>query len=182
MTEPFLGTIQYFAFGYAPTGWLQCNGSTVQVQQYAALYSLLGEYYGGNGTTNFNLPDLRGRTIIGYTTATPPSGISTYAIGASGGAETVAVPVGTLPTHNHTASLTIGADSTGASANDPAGMVASVPDDSSSMYASSPMPGAYLGGNVTQVLPSGGAPFSIVSPYLALTCCVCVAGYYPPRP
>jgi len=61
MAEPFLAEIRLFSFGYAPKGWALCNGATLPVQQNQALYSLLGITFGGNGTTNFCLPDLRGR-------------------------------------------------------------------------------------------------------------------------
>lgn len=59
--EVFTGTIQTFAFNYPPSGWALCNGQTMQVGQFQALFALLGTNYGGNGTTNFMLPDLRGR-------------------------------------------------------------------------------------------------------------------------
>ncbi len=58
MDNPFLGQIQLFAFGYAPEGWLLCDGSLLSVPQYSALFSLLGARFGGNGTSNFGIPNL----------------------------------------------------------------------------------------------------------------------------
>lgn len=60
MDSPFLGLIQSFSFNFAPSGWLLCAGQILSINQYQALYSLIGTSFGGNGTTNFQLPDLRG--------------------------------------------------------------------------------------------------------------------------
>jgi microcystin-dependent protein len=60
MDSPFLGQIQLFAFPFAPMGWAECAGQSLNVNQNAALYSLIGNLYGGNGSTTFNLPNLRG--------------------------------------------------------------------------------------------------------------------------
>ncbi|MET0877492.1 MAG: tail fiber protein, partial [Tardiphaga sp.] len=64
MSQPFLGTIQLFAFDYAPKGWALCNGQLLSINNNAALFSLIGTKYGGDGRTTFALPDLRGRTPI----------------------------------------------------------------------------------------------------------------------
>ncbi len=65
MGYPYLGDIVLFAGNYAPQGWMLCDGQTLQIQQYAALFSLLGVSYGGNGAQTFALPDLRGRMPLG---------------------------------------------------------------------------------------------------------------------
>jgi microcystin-dependent protein len=82
--EPFVGEIDLFSFQFAPKGFAQCNGQLMSISQNTALFSLLGTQYGGNGTTNFALPDLRGRVSI----HTGSNGISSYSIGQTGGAET----------------------------------------------------------------------------------------------
>jgi microcystin-dependent protein len=64
MDEPFLGQIALFAFNYAPTGWAACEGQLLSLAQNTALFSLLGTNYGGNGQTNFALPDLRGKAPV----------------------------------------------------------------------------------------------------------------------
>ena len=68
MSQPFVGQIQSFGFGFAPRGWMLCNGQTLPIQQYAALYSLIGTIYGGNGTTTFQLPNLQSRVPMHYGT------------------------------------------------------------------------------------------------------------------
>ena len=73
MSDWFLGEIRLFPMGWAPDGWHLCDGTTMQIQQNPALYSLLGTTYGGNGTTTFNLPDLRGRAMV-HQNQTDPSG------------------------------------------------------------------------------------------------------------
>ncbi len=64
MSEPFLGEIRLFGFNFAPIGWAMCNGQLLPINQYTALFSLLGTMYGGDGNTNFALPDLRGRVAM----------------------------------------------------------------------------------------------------------------------
>ena len=65
MTEPYIGELRCFGFNFAPSGWAQCNGQQLPIQQNTALFSLLGTTYGGDGRTTFGLPDLRGRTALG---------------------------------------------------------------------------------------------------------------------
>jgi microcystin-dependent protein len=99
MAEPYLGQIQIVAFNFAPRGWFLCNGQTLAIQQYVALFSLIGTYYGGNGTTTFQLPNLQGRVPIHQGTG---PGLSTYVIGEQGGAENVSLLYNNMPIHNHT--------------------------------------------------------------------------------
>ena len=66
MSEPFLSMIEAFGFNFAPQGWALCAGQTLSIAQNQALFALLGTIYGGNGTTTFNLPDLRGRLAVGF--------------------------------------------------------------------------------------------------------------------
>jgi microcystin-dependent protein len=82
---PFVSQIQLFPFNFAPTGWALCNGQLLPIQQNTALFSLIGTYYGGNGTTNFQLPNLQGRVSIDNGQG---PGLSNYVIGQTGGSET----------------------------------------------------------------------------------------------
>lgn len=95
--DPFIGEIRMFAGNFAPVGWLICDGTLLPIQNYDALYSLLGTTYGGNGTTTFALPDLRGRIPIHRNTQYPQ--------GAAGGTETVTLTPAQLPAHTHTAKV-----------------------------------------------------------------------------
>ncbi|MBV8579939.1 MAG: phage tail protein [Candidatus Eremiobacteraeota bacterium] len=98
MSSPFLAEIRIFAGNFAPKGWAMCDGQILMINTNTALFSLMGTFYGGDGSSTFALPDLRGRVPIhqgqGF-------GLSQYVIGQQGGAETVALTVGQMPAHNH---------------------------------------------------------------------------------
>jgi len=102
MTEVFLGQIMLTGFQFAPKGFALCNGQLLPIAQNQALFSLLGTFYGGNGTTNFALPDLRGRAQAGYGNSVDPGWQpSPYSIGETGGVENVTLVLPQLPAHNH---------------------------------------------------------------------------------
>lgn len=96
--EEYIGTIQLFGFDFAPRGWALCNGQLLPISQYTALFSLLGTKYGGDGITNFALPDLRGRAPIHYGQG---PGLSNYIIGQKAGTENVTITSSQMPAHNH---------------------------------------------------------------------------------
>jgi len=98
MSTPYLGQIIMFAGNFAPKNYAFCNGQIVSVQQYTALFSLIGTYYGGNGTTTFGFPNLQSQLPVHQGTG---SGLSTYVIGESGGSSTVSLTLGELAAHNH---------------------------------------------------------------------------------
>jgi microcystin-dependent protein len=101
--EVFTGTIQTFAFNYPPSGWALCNGQTMQVNQFQALFALLGTNYGGNGSTNFMLPDLRGRLPLCQGSGL---NLTPRVIGTSDGTEKTTATLTNLPTHAHVATAT----------------------------------------------------------------------------
>ena len=82
MPDPFIGEIRCFGFTFAPIGWATCAGQPLAIRSYTALFSLLGTTYGGDGSTTFNLPDLRGRVPMSFGQG---PGLSTYAQGQAGG-------------------------------------------------------------------------------------------------
>ncbi len=96
--DPIIGTIILFAGNFVPKGWAACNGQLLAIQQNAALFSILGTTYGGNGTTTFALPDLRGRVPVG---AGQGPGLSNYAPGQAGGVEAVTLLQAQIPGHAH---------------------------------------------------------------------------------
>lgn len=164
MTEPFIGEIQVFPFGFAPRGWAQCNGQLMPINQYQALFSLLGTMYGGDGRTTFALPDLRGRVPLGVGAGTTQ--------GERAGEETHTLYVAEMPAHVHGANASSAAPST----PNPAGAAwANMGADS---YAASP--NSQLAGNA--VTPTGGGqPHENRSPYLTLNYCIAVVGIFPSR-
>lgn len=100
MADPFIGEIRIFSGNFAPSGWFLCQGQLLAISQYQALFALLGTNYGGNGTTNFQLPNLQGRFPIGMGTA--PSG-QVYNVGEAGGVEQLQLTINNLPPHSHAA-------------------------------------------------------------------------------
>lgn len=98
MADCYIGEIRMFASVYAPEGWALCNGASMGVQQYPALFALIGTAYGGNGVSTFNLPDLRGRIPVGQGAGT---GLTNRVNGQQGGAESVTVAAAEMPAHTH---------------------------------------------------------------------------------
>jgi microcystin-dependent protein len=99
MADPYLGEIRIFAGANPPAQWLLCHGQSLPIADYQTLFSLIGTTYGGDGVSNFLLPDLRGRLPTGNGQG---PGLSNYAIGQAYGVESVALQTAQLATHNHT--------------------------------------------------------------------------------
>ncbi len=97
MGQPFIGEIRIFAGNFAPNGWNFCDGTTLAISQFSTLFQLIGTTYGGNGTTTFQLPDLRGRVPVHIGS----SGASNYILGQPGGAEQVVLNQQQIPSHQH---------------------------------------------------------------------------------
>ncbi|BAE50264.1 phage tail protein [Paramagnetospirillum magneticum] len=177
MTEAFLGEIRLFPLNWAPTGWLPCDGRSMQVSANAALFSLLGNQFGGDAKTTFFLPDLRGRTIMGQG-KNPVTGVS-YVTGAYGGTESVTLTTAQLPSHQH---QVVGDQTVGATnpADDNYLAVPIYNGTQKSLYNSGTKPVPLNPASVSTV--GGGAAHTNTQPYLALGYCICTSGYYPPRP
>lgn len=111
MSEPYLGEIRMVGFAFAPRGWMFCQGQLLSIQQYTALFSLLGTTYGGNGQTTFGLPDLRGRVPTGQGQG---PGLPMMDIGEVGGTPSTSLTISQLPPHNHQASFQGSATQVGA--------------------------------------------------------------------
>src|SRR5262249_41768302 len=117
--DPLLGMIFLFAGNFAPTGYLLCSGQLLAISQNAALFSIIGTYYGGNGTTNFALPDFRGRVPISQGQG---PGLSPYNMGQVGGTENTTLLLSNLPIHTHpigALSVTVSASTVAATASVP---------------------------------------------------------------
>ncbi|HWZ50833.1 MAG TPA: tail fiber protein [Granulicella sp.] len=100
--DPFVGEIRMVGFNFAPNGWALCNGQTLPISSNQALFALLGTTYGGNGTTNFNLPDLQGRVPLH---AGAGAGLPVYVQGEKGGAASIVLSQQQMPSHTHTATF-----------------------------------------------------------------------------
>ena len=170
-SEPYLGSIAMFAGNFAPRGWALCGGQLLPIAQNAALFSILGTTFGGDGRTNFALPDLRGRGPVG---AGQGAGLSNIVLGEMAGAESVTLQVSNMPAHTHS----IGCDNTGAGSTAPSGMVPGS-DSKSAIYSSKP-PNATM--NAHAVGATGGSqPFSVRDPYLGINFIIALEGIYPSR-
>lgn len=99
MSEAFIGEIRLLGGNYAPDNWVLCNGQLLSINDYQALYSLIGTTYGGNGVTNFAVPNLQNVLAVGQGQA--PNGMQNYPLGAVGGQYEVTLTAATMPSHTH---------------------------------------------------------------------------------
>jgi microcystin-dependent protein len=171
MADFFIGEIRAFPFGFAPRGWHLCDGSLLQIQQNAALFSLLQTQFGGDGKVQFALPDLRGRTMLNQ--GTTSSG--TYIVGVKGGAEAVALDQTQMPVHTHTL---YGNTSASGLVNTPSGAVPATP--ASTIYAAQAQSPAknMAAASLSAV---GGGPHNNMQPSLVINYCISTTGIYPSR-
>jgi microcystin-dependent protein len=180
MSEFFIGQIMMAGFGFAPKFWAQCNGQLLPINQNQALFSLLGTQFGGNGTTNFALPDLRSRTPIGYASSVDPSWQPpAVQIGQSAGIENVTLLSTNLPSHSHSMNAsTANGDNRNAS-----GRIYATSTSTGTplnVYASSS--GPLLPQNAQTVAPAGGnQPHPNLQPYSVINFCIALSGIYPSR-
>ena len=174
--DPFLGEIRLFAFGRVPTGWHICDGSILQIGTSQALFSLLGNKYGGDGRLTFGLPDLRGRVPV----CLGP----TQALGTQGGTEQVGLTQATMPSHNHP----VHAVNLAANQPIPLGHLPALISKSVSTYPDPPQVYApYTAAQATSLDPStlatagGSAAHENRQPSLAMNYCIATSGIYPSR-
>jgi microcystin-dependent protein len=174
MATPFLAQIQIFPYNFAPKGWAFCQGQVLSITQNSALFSLLGTSFGGNGITNFALPDFRSRVPIGANDSGGPS-LTQRLLGESGGEETVTLLPLQVPGHTHPANC----NSNNGTSYDPAGNVWSVDAGGNNEYGSGPMAGQMSPGAIAAA--GGGQPHANIQPYLVLNFCIALLGIYPTR-
>lgn len=172
MADPFVAEIRIFPFNFAPKGWAWCDGQLMPLSQNTALFSLLGTTYGGDGKSNFALPDLRGSAPM-HPGQGP--GLSLHDLGEEGGSETVTLLESEIPAHQH--------QMRGA-AQDPALAKAVNPAAS---WALSQGGGIYQSSSNTQLAPEalapagGDQPHNNMQPYLTFYFNIALQGVYPPR-
>ncbi len=162
MSEPFIGEVRIYSFGFAPRGWASCAGQLLPINQNQALFAILGTTYGGNGIQTFALPDLRGRIPVHV-----GSGV---VLGQRGGESAHTLSLSELPGHGHVPAASVAAADVGS----PAGNIwaqqaypafAATPDTAMS-------PAAILA-------TGGGQPHENMSPYLVLNICIALVGIFP---
>jgi microcystin-dependent protein len=170
MAEPFLGEIRMFSSRTAPTGWALCNGQLLPINQNQALFSLLGTFFGGNGTTQFALPDLRARIPLHRG---PSIGFS-----KAGGSTSQTLSLSQMPQHNHVllADNTLPASPGGQLPTPNRRLSRSEPGV---LYGSAANLQAMAAGSVTPV--GGGQAHNNLMPYLTISFCIALQGIFPPR-
>jgi microcystin-dependent protein len=184
MAEPFIGEIRIFAGSYAPQGWVLCNGAGLPISGNEALFTLLGTIYGGDGQTNFAVPDLRGRAAmsLGQSTAAPNT---TYVAGQKAGTENVMLTLGNIPAHTHAVNASA-ADATATTAGSSV-LLAAAKDTTVGQIDGRYLPdGKATTGtaqvlNAAEVAQSSGPvqPLNNMMPSLALTYIIATVGIFP---
>jgi microcystin-dependent protein len=175
MSEPFLGQIQLVAFNFAPEGWALCNGQLLPIQQNVALFSLLGTQFGGNGTSNFALPNLQGMAPLSQGQG---AGLSNYVVGESGGQAAVTLTESTVPEHTHTLPCTTAAGH--ATAPSPSVYPGTVARGEAKLYNTSETSGASMASGALATVGSSAAHNNL-TPYLVLNYIIAMTGIFPSR-
>lgn len=181
MADAYLGEIRAFGGNYAPEGWALCDGTILPISGNEALYSLLGNVYGGSSPNNFALPDLRGKVPISQGQG---ASLTARTVGQTGGSETVTLTTSQLPAHNHTftvstvtnpASVTTPTSSTFlGSLSSPTGTVIGYISSTVSNVTPEPLNNAAV-----SISAGGSQPHENRMNYVAITYIICLAGLYP---
>lgn len=187
--DEYVGVIKAFAGSYAPVNYMTCEGQLLSIAKNNVLYAVIGNTYGGDGVSNFALPDLRGRSII--SAGQGPGLAVNHALGKYEGVEEVLLTVANMPMHTHTAAsaatfmvsnqkgtIQVPVD------NNAIAVMMDANNDAVAGYnaesPSTPIAGASVA--TTIGVAGGSQPISTLPPTLALTYIICVSGLYPSRP
>jgi microcystin-dependent protein len=171
-------------FGFAPVGWALCDGQTLSISQYAALFALLGTTFGGNGTTTFNLPNLQGRVPINVGAG---AGLPNYVWGQQGGQASVTLQATNLPPHTHPIAPPV--SNANATTSSPVGAYPAVDVSTTSVdratvtthgYAAASVPGQ-TAASYQSGASGSSIPVSIEPPYLAVYFIIALTGIFPSR-
>jgi microcystin-dependent protein len=174
MADPFVAEIRIFPFNFAPNGWAWCDGQPLPLSQNTALFSLLGTTYGGNGKSNFALPDLQGNAPMFWGQG---PGLSLYDLGQTGGSQTVTLLESEIPSHSHGLMAAAQIATSGV----PSPSVGLGRSRGMNLYQSNTTQ------NVVQMSPSalgpagGSLPHNNMMPYLTFYFCIALQGVFPPR-
>jgi microcystin-dependent protein len=167
MSTPFLGEVKIVAFNFAPQGWAKCNGQLLPINQNQALFSLLGTMYGGNGQTNFALPNLQGRTPVHVGNG--------HLQGESAGAEAHTLTLPEIPTHSHV----LNASANAATAGAPSATRVLAQSVGAQLYGAA---AGLVAANPASISNVGGSqPHENRQPFLVLNFCIALIGVFPSR-
>jgi microcystin-dependent protein len=175
MAAPFVAEIRPWACNFAPNGWAMCQAQLLPISQFTALFSLIGTYYGGNGTSNFGLPDLRGRVPLMY--GTDQVG-NNYSIGEIGGEENITLLSGQMPIHNHTFS---GSASNQTRSGPATGAALGTSSGGAFFYGPSNGAPTQLNVGTISLYSGGNQAHTNQQPYQVINWCIALQGIYPSR-
>jgi microcystin-dependent protein len=166
--EPFLGQLLLASWSFVAKGFASCNGQVLPINQNQALFSLLGTTFGGNGSTTFGLPNLQGRTPIGFG--------GSVVLGQTAGTEYVTLNIGQVPPHTHQ----LRATTSGANSTKPGGnLLATTTGTSTALYTAATAPASMAGGTVVNF--GGSQPHENRQPYLVMNWLIALVGLFPSR-
>ena len=171
MADPFVAEIRIFGFNFAPKGWAFCNGQILPLSQNTALFSLLGTTYGGNGKSNFALPDMQERTPMHPGQG---QGLSLHDLGETGGSATVTLLESEIPGHTHTLSVS----NLNSQATTPSNTSLGRGNPVRVYTTAGPL--VKMGNNAITVT-GGSQPHNNMMPYLSMNFCIALQGVFPPR-
>ena len=179
MSDPFLGEIQIYGFNFAPANWALCAGQLMPIQQNTALFSLLGTTFGGNGTSNYQLPNYIGNAACGQGAG---AGLTPRVMGETFGTDSVTLLTSEMPAHSHSARIYNQTDATKRTGT-PASGNAIIPLQKPGMKTftadatfNTAFPPTTIG------VAGGGTAHENQQPYLTLNFCICLSGVFPQRP
>jgi len=174
MAQPYVGEIRMFGGNFNPSGWQNCDGQLVAISQYETLFQLIGTTYGGDGQSNFALPDLRGRAPIH--TGTNPSTGSSYPLAQAAGSESVTLTTQQLPGHSHPVQATTTGQTVAPGNTALPALPASTQSGTAIYDAATPS----VNLNAGSVGNAGGSqPHDNMQPYLAVTYIISMFGIFP---
>lgn len=175
-TDAYIGEIMMTAASFCPRGTAELNGQLLAISSNQALFSLIGTVYGGNGTTTFGLPDLRGRVPMHYGSG---NGLTPYQMGQTGGAEQVTLNQQEMPSHTHTATVHVSR----ADANTRAAVNANFARAAGVTYEDATPPAAdtMVPNTVTNAPAGGSQPHENRQPFLTFRYCIYTVGIFPSR-
>ena len=169
MADPFVAEIRILPTNFAPRGWAFCHGQILPISQNTALFSLLGTTYGGDGKSNFALPNLQGRAPM-HPGQGP--GLALHDLGEVNGAETVTLTPAQMSSHTHQLTADSGAPTTGNPTNAVLASPAALRKYSAALDLEKMAPVGAAGGS---------QPHNNMQPYLTLNFCIALQGVFPPR-
>lgn len=178
MDDPFIGQIQPFGFNFAPRGWALCDGQIMRISSNAALFSLLGTTFGGDGRTTYALPDLRSRSIV-HVGQGP--GLDRISWGERGGSLTKTLTVSNMPAHKHTGTMHLGSGLGNDGAGNGNKLATNTGNDTIFTSAALSTSSKLAADSITTDNTGGNQAFNIRNPFLGVYVCISLQGLFPSR-